>query len=112
SGQLLDGQRRHEERGARAAVLFRDLDAHEPEAETFVDQLARDLRVFVHLPYVRLDLTLRELADLLAEQGFGFGEVGQWEAAQGGGFRHRGYLRTGWCTNYPNVSTRIRSYNL
>jgi hypothetical protein len=84
AGELLDDEDGHEERRPRAAVLLGDLDAHDAELEAGVDEVARHGRVAVHLRDVRPDPLLRELADLVAEHRFVFGQVGQGQAADGG----------------------------
>src|SRR5206468_12204649 len=49
--------------------------------EQFVDQLARDLRVLVHLADPGTDFSIRELPDAVAEQPFVFRQRGQRQVA-------------------------------
>jgi hypothetical protein len=80
ASQLLDRHDRHEEGRPRAAVLVGDLDAHQPELEAGVDQLARDLRLLVHPADERPDPLLREVAHDGAEILFVRVEVGERQA--------------------------------
>jgi hypothetical protein len=83
-GQGLHGEDGHEERRARAPVGFRDLDAHHPELEAGVDEVARDGRLLVHLVHERPHALFREVAYRLLEQALVFAEVGQGQAAADG----------------------------
>ena len=64
-----------------AAVRVGDLDAHEPELEAGVDQLAGNLRLLVHLANERPDPLLREVAHDGAEILLVRVEVGERQAA-------------------------------
>src|SRR2546423_8944265 len=60
--EFLDADDGGEEGRARAAVLFRRLDAHQSEVEELLDYLRRHLRVLVHLLDAGAYLALRALA--------------------------------------------------
>ena len=75
--QLLDGQDRFEELGAASAVLLGDFDAHQSELEEIVNQVVVEDAFLVHLLDQRADLFVGELADVVAEENFVFGESGQ-----------------------------------
>ncbi len=63
-----------EESAAGPPVGFGNLDAHDPKVEELRHELARDVRLLVHLADQRPDPPLSELADAAAEDLFVFGE--------------------------------------
>jgi hypothetical protein len=77
--QLLDHHDRHEERGSRPAEILGNLDAHETEFETGIDQIPRHLRLLVHLGDEGADALGREARDRFLEELLVFGEVGEGE---------------------------------
>ena len=62
---------------AASAVLLGDLDAHQAELKEIVDQILVEDALFVHLLDQRTDLLIGELADVVAEKNFVFGERGE-----------------------------------
>ena len=108
---LLDGQHREEYPAAGTPVLLRHLDAHQAELEEAGNQVGTELRRFVHLLDVRLELGLREFADRIPEHGFFFGQGrerrnGGAEVLHGGGLRVRLGLQVEGV--YP-VAARLQS---
>ena len=75
--QFLDRQDRFEEFRAASAVLLGNLNAHQAELEEIVDQVFVEDALFVHLFDQRTDLLVGELADVVAEENFVFGESGE-----------------------------------
>ena len=66
-----------EEVAALAAVLFGNLDAHQPQFEQLADEVFAKDAGFVHLAHVRRDLFPREIAHGGLEQLFFFVERGE-----------------------------------
>ncbi len=66
--QLLDGEHRHEERRAGAAVRRRHLDSHEAERKQLLDQAGGEARFAVHAGDERPYATLGEVAHGLPEE--------------------------------------------
>ena len=62
------------EAGTSAPVSFRNLYRHHADFEQFVDELAGNLRVLVHLLDERSDFSIREFHDAVAEQNLVLGE--------------------------------------
>ena len=52
-GNLFNRQDRAEERSAHAAMLFRDLNSHQPQRKQLLDQRGRHLLRLIHLPHQR-----------------------------------------------------------
>src|SRR2546423_1898814 len=75
--EFLDADDCGEEGSARAAVLFRRLDAHQSEVEELLDEFGRHLRVLVHLLDAWAYLALGELAHRGAEHLLVLGVGGQ-----------------------------------
>ena len=71
------GYDRFKELAARAAVLLRNLDAHQTELKELVYQAVIEYRLFVHLFRQRTNLVVGELADVVAEQNLVFGKSGE-----------------------------------
>ena len=87
---LFDRQNCLKEFAAAAAILFRDLDSHQPKLKELVDQVFVEHAFFVHLLDQRPDFLVGELADVVAKHEFVFGERGQ-RRRRGGlqrNFRH------------------------
>ena len=74
--QFFDGQDRFEELGGASAVLLGNLNAHQAELEEIVDEIFVEDALLVHLLHQRTDLLVGELADVVAEENFIFGERG------------------------------------
>ena len=70
TGELFDRHHRQEEVRARATVAFRNLDGHDPQGEQLIDERARNLALFVHLPYARPHLGLGERPNVGAQELF------------------------------------------
>ena len=92
--QFLDREDGFEKLCAAAAVLLGDFDAHEAELEEFVDEGFVEDTLLVHFFYQRADALVGELADVIAEEDFVFGEGGE---GRGNGLqrvRHRKTFET------------------
>ena len=66
-----------EERRAGAAVCLWYLDGHDAQVEELVDELAGDMRLFVHLADERADFAVGELVHAVAKQRFVLVKTGQ-----------------------------------
>ena len=62
---------------ARAAVRLGNLDAHDTEVEQLVDEVARDLRVFVHVVHDWADFAVGELVHAVTEEFLVVVKLGQ-----------------------------------
>ena len=88
--QFFHRQDRLEELGAASAVLLGNLNAHQAKLEEIMDEIFVEDGLLVHLLHQRTNFLVGELADVVAEEDFVFGERGQ----RGGrgdlqsGFRH------------------------
>jgi GH43 family beta-xylosidase len=68
----LDAEDAVKERRAASAEGVGDFDPHDAEIEQFIDEVARNLGVLVHVPDVRPDLPIREFVNTVPKQGFVF----------------------------------------
>ena len=75
--QLLHRKDGFEECSAAAAVLLRDLDAHQSQFEEVLDQRRLEDALLVHFLNVRSDGFVGKLANGVAKQGFVFGQRDQ-----------------------------------
>ena len=81
---LFDGERDHEQRSGRAAVLLGDLDAHQPHLEVFRDERGIDRPGSLHCGDARLHLVRREGGHRVAEGLLVVGEHGERRIRDGG----------------------------
>ena len=87
AGEFFDGEDCFEELGAASAVLLGDFDAHQAELKEIVDEIFFEDGLLVHLLHQGTNLFVGELADVVAEEDFVFGEGG--ERSGNGGLQDR-----------------------
>ena len=93
-GEFFHRQDGLEETAALAAVLLRDLDAHQSHFEKLPDDVLTEDAGLVHLADVGADLLAGELAHGGLEELFVFGEHRQRERSGLDGFGDRGHIAT------------------
>ena len=75
--QLFHRQNRLKELAARATILLRHFDPHQPELKELVDEIFVEDALFVHLLHQRTNFLFGELADVVTKENFVFREAGQ-----------------------------------